>query len=152
VAWVRERTIPTERPPLVGEASANLCGSVSAIYGQRVVIFITKNVLFFFKEKSLIFLIASFPLRLCFRIRTLLFFLFDLCPSAAVDSNSRAKSGFFQRNKKEWLTTAQLGYTQINECVIVLDRLCGLVVRVPFLATDPGVSGSIPGTTRFSEK
>jgi hypothetical protein len=25
VAWVRERTIPTERPPLVGEASANFC-------------------------------------------------------------------------------------------------------------------------------
>jgi hypothetical protein len=26
VASVRERTIPTERPPLVGEVSANLCG------------------------------------------------------------------------------------------------------------------------------
>jgi hypothetical protein len=26
VAWIRERTIPTERPPLVGEASANFCG------------------------------------------------------------------------------------------------------------------------------
>jgi hypothetical protein len=26
VAWVRERTIPTERPPLVGEVSANICG------------------------------------------------------------------------------------------------------------------------------
>jgi hypothetical protein len=26
VALVREWTIPTERPPLVGEASANLCG------------------------------------------------------------------------------------------------------------------------------
>jgi hypothetical protein len=26
VDWVRERTIPTERPPLVGEVSANLCG------------------------------------------------------------------------------------------------------------------------------
>jgi hypothetical protein len=25
VAWVRERTIPTEGPPLVGEVSANLC-------------------------------------------------------------------------------------------------------------------------------
>jgi hypothetical protein len=25
VALVRERTIPTERPPLVGEVSANLC-------------------------------------------------------------------------------------------------------------------------------
>jgi hypothetical protein len=25
VAWVRERTIPTERPPLVGEVSANFC-------------------------------------------------------------------------------------------------------------------------------
>jgi hypothetical protein len=25
-AWVRERTIPIERPPLVGEASANFCG------------------------------------------------------------------------------------------------------------------------------
>jgi hypothetical protein len=26
VAWVRKRTIPTERPPLVGEVSANFCG------------------------------------------------------------------------------------------------------------------------------
>jgi hypothetical protein len=26
VSWVRERTIPTERPPLVGEVSANVCG------------------------------------------------------------------------------------------------------------------------------
>jgi hypothetical protein len=26
VAWVRERTIPTERPPLVGEVSAYFCG------------------------------------------------------------------------------------------------------------------------------
>jgi hypothetical protein len=29
MAWVHERTIPTERPPLVGEISANF-------YGQRV--------------------------------------------------------------------------------------------------------------------
>jgi hypothetical protein len=27
VAWVRERTIPTELPPLVGEVIANFCGS-----------------------------------------------------------------------------------------------------------------------------
>jgi hypothetical protein len=26
VAWVRERTLPTERPPLEGEVSANFCG------------------------------------------------------------------------------------------------------------------------------
>jgi hypothetical protein len=26
VAWVRERTTPTERPPLVGEVSDNFCG------------------------------------------------------------------------------------------------------------------------------
>jgi hypothetical protein len=26
VAWVRERTIPTERPPLVGQVNANFCG------------------------------------------------------------------------------------------------------------------------------
>jgi hypothetical protein len=26
VAWVRERTIPTERPPLVGEVTGNFCG------------------------------------------------------------------------------------------------------------------------------
>jgi hypothetical protein len=26
VAWVRERTLPTERPPLVGEVIANFCG------------------------------------------------------------------------------------------------------------------------------
>jgi hypothetical protein len=26
VVWVRERTIPTERPPLVGEVSSNVCG------------------------------------------------------------------------------------------------------------------------------
>jgi hypothetical protein len=26
MVWVRERTIPTERPPLVGEVIANICG------------------------------------------------------------------------------------------------------------------------------
>jgi hypothetical protein len=26
MAWVRERTTPTERPPLVGEVIANFCG------------------------------------------------------------------------------------------------------------------------------
>jgi hypothetical protein len=26
VAWVRERTVQTDRPPLVGELSANFCG------------------------------------------------------------------------------------------------------------------------------
>jgi hypothetical protein len=26
MVWVRERTIPTERPPLVGEVIANFCG------------------------------------------------------------------------------------------------------------------------------
>jgi hypothetical protein len=26
MVWVRERTIPTERPPLVGEVISNLCG------------------------------------------------------------------------------------------------------------------------------
>jgi hypothetical protein len=26
MVWVRERTIPTERPPLVGEMIANFCG------------------------------------------------------------------------------------------------------------------------------
>jgi hypothetical protein len=26
VALVRERTVPTERPPLVGEVNANFCG------------------------------------------------------------------------------------------------------------------------------
>jgi hypothetical protein len=32
VALVRERTIPTERPPLVGEVSASFCGYRSAIF------------------------------------------------------------------------------------------------------------------------
>jgi hypothetical protein len=26
IVWVSERTIPTERPPLVGEVIANFCG------------------------------------------------------------------------------------------------------------------------------
>jgi hypothetical protein len=34
VAWVRERTIPTERPPLVGEVSYNFCGW-RVPHGQR---------------------------------------------------------------------------------------------------------------------
>jgi hypothetical protein len=33
VALVRERTVPTERPPLVGEVSGNFCG----IEGCRMV-------------------------------------------------------------------------------------------------------------------
>jgi hypothetical protein len=34
VAVVRKRTIPTERPPLVGEVSANLCGQ-RVLRGER---------------------------------------------------------------------------------------------------------------------
>jgi hypothetical protein len=34
VAVVRKRTIPTERPPLVGELSSNLCG-YRVLRGQR---------------------------------------------------------------------------------------------------------------------
>jgi hypothetical protein len=34
VDWVRERTIPTERPPLVGEVSANFCW-LMVLHGQR---------------------------------------------------------------------------------------------------------------------
>jgi hypothetical protein len=34
VAVVRKRIIPTERPPLVGEVSANLCG-YRVLRGQR---------------------------------------------------------------------------------------------------------------------
>jgi hypothetical protein len=32
VAWVRERNIPTERPPLAGEVSANFCGERGATW------------------------------------------------------------------------------------------------------------------------
>jgi hypothetical protein len=34
VALVRKRTMPTERPPLVGEVSANYCG-YRVSHGQR---------------------------------------------------------------------------------------------------------------------
>jgi hypothetical protein len=34
MVWVRERTIPTERLPLVGEVNANFCGS-RVSQGQR---------------------------------------------------------------------------------------------------------------------
>jgi hypothetical protein len=35
VALVRERTIPTERPPLVGEVSANFCGESGVEWSVR---------------------------------------------------------------------------------------------------------------------
>jgi hypothetical protein len=35
LALVRERTIPTERPPLVGEVNANFCGWIVP-RGQRM--------------------------------------------------------------------------------------------------------------------
>jgi hypothetical protein len=35
VALVRERTIPTERPPLVGEVSANVCGQMGVAWLVR---------------------------------------------------------------------------------------------------------------------
>jgi hypothetical protein len=34
MVWVRERTIPTERPPPVGEVIANFCG-YKVLLGQR---------------------------------------------------------------------------------------------------------------------
>jgi hypothetical protein len=41
-------------------------------------------------------------------------------------------------------------YVIIIIIIIIIDRLCGLVVRV--LGYRSGGPGSIPGTTRFSEK
>jgi hypothetical protein len=32
MVWVRQRTIPTERPPLVGEVIANFCGLEGATW------------------------------------------------------------------------------------------------------------------------
>jgi hypothetical protein len=36
VAFVRKRTIPAERPPLVGEVSANFSGDGVALSAQRI--------------------------------------------------------------------------------------------------------------------
>ena len=36
VALVRERTIPTERPPPVGEVSANLCGKRGVAWSAQL--------------------------------------------------------------------------------------------------------------------
>jgi hypothetical protein len=43
-----------------------------------------------------------------------------------------------------------LHYSDFQEVVVISDRLCGLVIRVPgYRSRGPG---SIPGATRFSEK
>jgi hypothetical protein len=51
VAWVRERTIPIERPPLVGEVSANFRGchvvSVTDTYGRILDCFRPEMLIFF---------------------------------------------------------------------------------------------------------
>jgi hypothetical protein len=55
VAWVRERTIPTERPPLVGEVSANFLWiechvvSVTDTYGH-ILGFLDRSRYFFFRS------------------------------------------------------------------------------------------------------
>jgi hypothetical protein len=50
---VRERTIPTERPPLVGEVIANFCGchvvSVTDLYG-RILGFLDRSRYFSIKQ------------------------------------------------------------------------------------------------------
>jgi hypothetical protein len=53
VALVRERTIPTQRPPLVGEVSTNFCGgchmvSVTDPYGRNLD-FLDRSLYFFFQ-------------------------------------------------------------------------------------------------------
>jgi hypothetical protein len=54
VAWVRERNIPTERPPLVGKIIANFCGyrcrvvSAADPYG-RILDFLDQSRYFFFQ-------------------------------------------------------------------------------------------------------
>jgi hypothetical protein len=61
VALVRERTIPTERPPLVGEVSANVCGrgchvvSVTDSYG-RILGFSNRSILNFRKTFCFLYL------------------------------------------------------------------------------------------------
>jgi hypothetical protein len=53
VAWGRERTIPTERPPFVGQVSDNVCGTTWSAwripYGRNFG-FLDRSRYFFFKE------------------------------------------------------------------------------------------------------
>jgi hypothetical protein len=59
------------------------------------------------------------------------------------------KSNTEDRRYRFILFTANLSYFR-SVGTVILDRLCGLVVRVPgYRSRGPG---SIPGTTKFSEK
>jgi hypothetical protein len=53
VAFVRERTIPTERPPLVGEVNANFCGYRVPRGQQSLLLYYSYNCLSYYFEMSL---------------------------------------------------------------------------------------------------
>jgi hypothetical protein len=66
VAWVRERTIPTERPPLAGEVSVNFCGwgchvvSVTDPY-VRILGFLDRSRYFFFQVAPRLYWVDPVP-------------------------------------------------------------------------------------------
>jgi hypothetical protein len=59
VAVVHKRTIPTERPPLVGEVSANFCGSAQRIPMTVNLSFLDRNCYFFIHVAPKFFLYFS---------------------------------------------------------------------------------------------
>jgi hypothetical protein len=80
MAWVRERTIPTERPPFVGEVSANFCDngchvfSVADPYGR--IGFLDRRIILTLS----LFLLIIFHNCTCLIMKTIVFNMNPLCP------------------------------------------------------------------------
>jgi hypothetical protein len=99
VAWVSERTIPTERQPLVGEVSANFCG----LEGCRVVSvtdpwggirgFLDRSRYFFFQVAPQLYWVDPVPDPLFLR------------KSGSARNRTRT-SGSVARNSDRWTTEA----------------------------------------------
>jgi hypothetical protein len=64
--------------------------------------------------------------------------------------DSKKQQQIRRGRKRSPLTVGNLRMQNLTNTATVVDRLCGLVVRV--LGYRSGGPGSIPGTTRFSEK
>jgi hypothetical protein len=131
VALVRERTIPTERPPLVGEVSANLLRIEDYLWSaQRI--------------PTAVFSVFSTG------AATMYFFqvrVSQLYKRGSVDPVTDPLLIRKSRSAGNRTRICSHAHHIIINCLFHADRLCGLLV-VRVLGYRSGGPGSIPGTTR----
>jgi hypothetical protein len=124
MVWVRERTTPTERPPLVGEVIANFCG-LRVPRGQRngslwpYSRFSRQETLLFYRVAPQLYSrgwVDPVPNPLLFS-----FFFFSFRKSGSAGNRTRA-SGSVAKNSDHYTTEAVGKNAKSNKCLLLIKK------------------------------